>query len=118
MPDFSGFIIALLIIAVIFIVAALPLHISLKLMRARTTILKTVLVSIIAGIAVYVIRSEFGIWGGLIAFLAMLFIYKVAFRIGLLRAFVAWLLQFAVAVALIVVALALGVTIAGINFIF
>lgn len=116
MADISSFILAVMIVAVIFIVAALPLYISLKLMGAKTTLLKTIMVSILAGIAVYITEAIIGRWGGLISFIVLLVIYRFAFRIGIIRAFLAWLLQFAVALALVVILFAAGVTIAGLSF--
>lgn len=100
--------IPILVTIVIFLLSSLPLHFAVKLLGGNTNLLKTALVALIAGIVVAVIQSFFSIWGGLIAFIILLFIYKGMFDVGWLRAFLIWLIQLAIIVLFRVIAKLLG----------
>lgn len=90
--------ISILVTVIIFILSSLPLYFAVKLLGGNTNLLKTALVALIAGIVVAVIESFFSIWGGLIAFMLLLFIYKGMFGIGWLRAFLVWVIQLVIIV--------------------
>ncbi|MCF7860801.1 hypothetical protein K9M79_01030 [Candidatus Woesearchaeota archaeon] len=109
-----GTIIALLLA---FIISSLPLYLSVKFLGGKTSILKTVFISIITGFIVTAIKSYFSTWGGILAFVAMIWIYHEAFRLKWLKAILAWILQFVfVAIMYYVVTLILG-TILGISIV-
>lgn len=113
MAALTGIAMVLLVVILIFLIAALPLHIAVKMMGGKTTLFRTAFISAIAGVVVYIVKSMLTEWGGLIAFIAMLFIYMTAFKIGFFKALVAWFLQFIVAIGLILILGVLGITVAG-----
>lgn len=88
------------IVLIILIISAIPLNIAVKLLGGDSSILKVIVVNLAVGFAALLLNSFFGVLGGLISFIAMLFIYKVAFDLGLIRAFLAWILQAIVVVVL------------------
>lgn len=88
-----GIIIALLVLLVILIFSALPLHLAVKVLGGDTTIFKTSMVMVLSGIATSAIEWFFGIFSGIIAFILVLFIYMLTFGLSLLRAFFVWILQ-------------------------
>ena len=99
----------------IIVLSALPLYLAVKFLGGKATILKVILVNILAGIAVPAVKFFVGlylvgkgIYGGIVAFLFLLFIYKIFFRLGWIRAFLAWILQFVVIVILIFITALLG----------
>lgn len=75
----------------IFAIAAIPLHIAVRLLGGRTNFIWTIVINIVAGLAVGLLKGVFATFGGIIAFIVLLFVYQAAFRIGLLRAFFVWL---------------------------
>ena len=85
-----------LVIIGLLVISALPLFFAVKIMGGRTGILKVILVNVIVGIVAYYIHSHFAIWGTIAAFIALLFIYKIMFRIGFIKALIAWALQFVI----------------------
>ena len=101
---------AILIIILIFVLAALPLHFAVKIMGGKTTILKTILINIIAGLVLALITSAAPIFGGILGFLGLLFTYMFFFRIGFLRALVVWLLQIVLVGIFWVLGIIIGVT--------
>jgi hypothetical protein len=107
-----GTVIALLLA---FIISSLPLYLSVKFLGGKTSILKTVFISIAVGIIVTAIKSYFSTWGGLIAFFMMIWIYHEAFRLKWIKALLAWILQFVfVIIMYFIMSLILG-TILGIS---
>ena len=106
-----GLLWTLVTVWILIIVSSLPLYISLKLFFAKkASILRVFLVNLIVGFLVAVIKYYFAILGGIIAFVLLLFIYKIAFGIGWIRAILVWLLQF-----VILAALAFALALIGIN---
>ncbi|MBD3209264.1 hypothetical protein GF367_02510 [Candidatus Woesearchaeota archaeon] len=85
-----------------FIISALPLCFSVKLLGGRTGLFKVILVNFLVALVVFVVNFKFQTWAGVVAFVATLLIYKVFFRMGWLRALVAWLLQFVFAAIIVV----------------
>ena len=93
MPAFLGLIIAFLVIVIIFIISALPLHFAVKLLRGKTDLFKTIMVSIIAALIITALRQAFPIFGPVIAFLLLVWIYHELFRLKWWKAFLVWLVQ-------------------------
>jgi hypothetical protein len=98
----------LLVLLVALIVMALPLYVSAKVLGGRITFLKAIFVSVGSGVIVALIQNYYAIWGGVLAFLVLILIYKYAFRLGWLRALFVWLLQGAVAIILVMIGMSLG----------
>jgi len=86
-------IIKLVYVLLSFAISAIPLNISVKLLGGKSSWIKAIVVNIIAGIVGFLIITNVKHFAGFLAFIALLFVYKVIFSIGLLRAFFAWLLQ-------------------------
>ncbi len=85
------------------IISALPLYLAVKALGGKTSILKTFLINIIGGLAVSLVNYFFETWGGILAFIVLLFIYMWAFKLGPIRAFFAWLLQFVIVAVLYII---------------
>ncbi len=78
----------------VFLISSLPLYFAVKSLKGKTTLLKTVLVTFVTGIVVSAIRTQFEIFGGIIAFFVLIWIYHEVFRLKWIKAFLAWILQF------------------------
>lgn len=104
---------ALLLILAMFILSALPLYFSVKLLGGRTGLFKVIFINLLVAFVALIIKFFFDSWGGLIAFVLMLWIYKDFFRLSWIKALLAWLLQFVFAAIIVLLAvLFFGVTVA------
>ncbi|MBW2981232.1 hypothetical protein KY360_07485 [Candidatus Woesearchaeota archaeon] len=95
------------IMFIIIVLSALPLYLAVKLLGGKATILKVILVNVIVGIIIPVVKNFIGLFGGIVAFIVLLFIYKEMFSLGWIRAFIVWIMQFIVVAILIFTAAAL-----------
>ncbi len=77
----------------LFVVASLPLHLSVKLLGGKTNLIKSVLVNLITGIIISALMEQFRILGGFVAFLFLVFIYHEVFRLRWIKALFVWLVQ-------------------------
>lgn len=77
----------------LFILAAIPLYFAVESLGGKATFLNVLLVNLITGVLYAVLRSQF-FFGGLFAFILMIWIYHEVFRLKWFKAFLAWLLQF------------------------
>ena len=91
--------IAFLILIIIFLISALPLYFAVSLLKGRTTLFKTAIITFISGIIVSIVNYFFKTWGALIAFLLLIWIYHEAFRLKWHKAFLSWILQLAFIIA-------------------
>jgi len=78
----------ILLTILIFIISSIPLNIAVKILGGRTNLLKTALISLIAGIIIGFIPYA------IIGFIILIWIYHEVFRLKWFKAFFAWLLQF------------------------
>jgi hypothetical protein len=85
--------IAFIILFFILLVFSLPLHFFVKILGGKTTVLKTLVTLILAGIVVTAIHIFFTRWAGIIAFIAVLWLYREIFRLKWLKAFFVWFLS-------------------------
>jgi len=83
----------LLIIFFVFLISALPLHLAVKFLGGRTTIIKTAFINILAAILVLVITSFFNVWGSIISFIAVAILYRESFKLKWWKAFLVWLFE-------------------------
>jgi hypothetical protein len=81
------------IILILFILATFPLHRAVKWMKGKTTFQKTLFVTFIGGVLVSTINLYFDIFGGLLAFVALIWLYKEIFRLKWWKAFMVWVLH-------------------------
>jgi len=84
----------ILIFLISFIVSAIPLYLAIKTLGSKTGLFKTAFIVIVSGLIVSAIRYYLNTWSGLIAFFILIWIYHESFRLGWIKAFLAWILQF------------------------
>ena len=101
----------IILIAAIFLISAIPLNIAARLMGGRTHLLMTALVNVVAGVAVALVQVYVHTFGGIVSFVLLLFIYKIFFRIGWIRALLVWGIQLVLTAMLIGIAALFGFTI-------
>jgi len=99
----------LLWIALIAFIASVPLHLAIRMLGGRTNLFKTALINIVVWVVAGAIKSFISKWGGLIALIVVIIIYREAFRLKWWKAFVAWILQMIIAVVLIFILGILGI---------
>jgi len=90
----------------ILIISALPLYFAVKILGGDASVFKVLIVNLIVGIIGIAVNSH------LIAFLLLIFVYKMMFRLSWISAFLAWVLQFVIAALLVALAIILGLGIA------
>ena len=102
-----GVTVGILALIAILLISALPLYFAVGLLGGKATIFKVPMVNLIVG----VIGAALDI--PIIGFILLLFIYKKVFKMSWLSAFLAWILQFVVAGALLFLAsfLSLGIAV-------
>lgn len=85
--------ISLGIVVFVFILSALPLHRAVRIVKGKTRFPKTLAVMVVAGLIVGVIGTLFEIWGGLLAFVVLIWIYHTTFRLPWYKAILVWALH-------------------------
>jgi hypothetical protein len=100
--------IAMIIIVLVFIITAIPLNIAVHLLGGHSNLFKTAFVNFIVGLIGAAIYA-FAPFGGLLAFVALLVVYKFMFGLSFLRALLAWVLQFVIAGLIFWALIAFGV---------
>lgn len=103
-----GFIFIIIAYIIVFLISAIPLYLAIGFLGGKTTIMKTAVISFLAGIVISAVKLTFQNWGALIGFIILLFIYHEAFRLKWWKAFAAWVLQFVIIYAFLVIAAVLG----------
>lgn len=93
----------ILITAIVFIVSGIPLHLAVKLFGGDTSLLKTALIVALSGIVVGIVRSVAGVYGGILSFIVLIWIYKVSFDLGWISTLLAWISQFVILVMIVLV---------------
>lgn len=89
------------LIAIVFILGVFPLYIIVKVLGGRVTLMRALLIKIAAVVVTLLLSMVFGFVGPLIVAIALMAMYMFAFRIGIIRAFLTWLLEGVVLAALI-----------------
>jgi len=110
----SALLTTLLVIVLVFVISALPLYFAVKFLGGKTTLLKTVLVSLLTGIIASAIRSQFRL-GVLIAFLVLVWIYREFFKLKWWKAFIVWFVQLVFIALFYFIAVVLLATLIGIS---
>ncbi len=93
----------LLIPLIICVLSSLPLYFSVKFLGSEASLLKVILVNLLVPVLVFVVRLLFDSWGGVFAFIAMIWVYHEFFEIGWIKALIAWGLQLVIALILVIV---------------
>ncbi len=100
------------------ILTAIPLYFAVIFLGGKTTIAKTVLVNLLCAVVLAFIRDYLGKSAGIAGFFSVIFVYKVIFEIGWLRAFLLILLEGAFIQVFSVVAGAFGMKYASLGYAF
>jgi hypothetical protein len=96
--DTSGL---LWLIALIFILGVFPLYLIVKILGGRVSLIKALVIKVAAVIITLLLSMAFGVIGPIIVAIVLIALYMFAFRIGVIRAFLAWLLEGFVLLAVI-----------------
>ncbi len=102
-------IIGMLVILLIFIITALPLYFAVKFLRGKTNLWKTIAINLLAGILVVLVNLALPLFGGIIAFVLVLVLYRFFFRVSFLKAFFIWILELILIILFGVLAMLLGI---------
>jgi len=105
----TNILVRIIIISLIFVISSLPLYFAIKALGGKTSFLKAILITIVSGIIVSAIEFRFQVWGGLIAFLILVVIYREAFRLKWWKAFFVWFLQLVFIVLFYLLLIFLGI---------
>ena len=98
-----------LLVIIVMIVSALPLYLAVKFVGGEAGIVKIILMSLVLSFASLGAARFIGLFAGLVMLIGTLIVYKLAFKISLLKAFIAWVLQYVfVFVAVVVVMFLMG----------
>lgn len=84
---------ALWLFLLIFIITVFPLYLTVKLLGGRITLLSALAIKVVAFLLALLIAVALGAIGPLLIALVLILLYRFAFRIGIIRAFLAWLLE-------------------------
>jgi len=98
-------------IVLLIILSSLPLYLAVKLLGGKTTIMRVFLTNIVVAVIISVLASILGLgWVWLLILTVLL--YSYIFSMGIIRAFIAWLLQYVFALVLfILIVMLLGISI-------
>jgi len=95
MSDIAAILAAnMLIVAIALILSALPLYLAVKFVKGEAGIIKIILVGLLLSFASVGAARFIGVFAGLFMLIGTLFVYSIAFKISLFRAFLAWVLQY------------------------
>jgi|GEM_PF-2122342 len=100
--------IALLVIILSFflavIISSLPLYLSVKLIGGRCSIFSAFFTNMLMAFLTIYAAAEFG-FGAIILVIITILVYMLMFRVGIIRAFFVWIIQYFVAALLVYLAL-------------
>lgn len=111
----NSLLISIFIPVLIFLISSLPLYFSIKLLKGRTTLIKTIFVSLIIGIIVSAINLKFHFFGGFLSFFLTIWLYHEIFRLKWDKAFFVWILQFIIIAIFYFLLIIISITILGIK---
>jgi hypothetical protein len=89
-------------------ISAIPLNLAVKALGGKSSWLKAILVNIILDIINIFLSPQIRFGYIIISFILKLFIYKLMFRIGWIKALLAWILQYIIAVLLVILLAVIG----------
>ena len=95
MVDLIGLIAANIVVIIgVLVVSALPLYFAVKFVGGEAGIVKVILIGLLLSLASIGAYHFIGIFAGMFMLIATLLVYKIAFRLSFLKAFIAWVLQY------------------------
>lgn len=98
-------IISILIYMAIFAIASVPLYYIIKALKGSTTLAEVMVVNLVGAIIVSLVNGFFFLWGGLIAFTLLFFVYKAVFELDWGKAVLVWLIQLVMVAILVIITL-------------
>jgi|TARA_B100002003_G_C13885651_1_gene432134 hypothetical protein len=99
-----------LLVIIVLIISALPLYLAVNFVGGEAGKVKILLISLVLSFASLGATRFIGLVAGLVMLIGTLVVYKLAFKISLLKAFMVWVLQYVfVFIAVVLVMLVLGV---------
>jgi hypothetical protein len=101
--------VTILLIFLAILISSLPLYLAVIILGGRASILKVFLTNLLVAFVAVAGVEMFG-FGALAIVLISVIIYMVMFRLGVIRAAFAWVLQYIVAALLLYLAVLLGIT--------
>ena len=106
----EALLLTILIFLLAIIISSLPLFIAVRMLGGHATILRVLITNILVGVLTGWLFASWGA-GTLIILLATILLYSFIFKMGIIRSFFAWLIQYIVAFLLILLfTVLLGVT--------
>ena len=111
----EAFILSIFTILVVLIISALPLHIAVKLLGGKTYLIKTILVMFISSVIIVLIALILP-FGGIIAFIVLIWMYREMFRLKWHKALFAWILQLLFVAILFIILSIIGVGVGAVLF--
>ena len=94
-------ILRVIIFLIIFAISSIPLYLAVKALKGKTTFAEVIMVNLIAAIIISILNTFLSIWGGIIPFILVIFIYKVVFELSWWKSLLAWFLQFVIVIILL-----------------
>jgi len=82
------------VVLAVLVISALPLYFAVKLVGGEAGLLKVILIGLLLSLASAGATRFISMLAGVIMILLTFFAYKVAFKLGWIRAFIAWILQY------------------------
>jgi hypothetical protein len=104
----GGSLVIILLIFLVILISSLPLYLSVRILGGRASILKVFFTNLLVAFLAVAAVEMFG-FGALAIVLVSVIIYMVMFRLGIIRALFAWVLQYLVAGLLLYLAVLFGV---------
>jgi len=86
--------IGIFVVFISFVLSALPLYFAVKFLGGKTGIIKTIFIMVLSGFIISAIQFRYNLFGGILAFLVLVWIYHEAFRLKWWKAFFVWIVQF------------------------
>lgn len=96
---------SVLVMMLIFSISSFPLYKIVKALKGSTTFSEILVINLIGGIILSLVNNLFFIWGGLIVFALLFFVYRPIFQFSWLKTLLAWFLEFIMIAILIFITL-------------
>ncbi|MFW5704659.1 MAG: hypothetical protein ACOCXG_02345 [Nanoarchaeota archaeon] len=100
-----------LVLLLVIIISALPLHLAAKSLGGKSTILKSFLIMIIVGIISILLNLVLPAFGTILTWIILIVIFKEAYHIGWLKSIFVWLLWIVFVIILAILLSLLGLSV-------
>ena len=92
----------IIVTAAAFLLGFIPLYIAVKILGGEVTILRAIIVKVIGTVLLAILTLFLGIYGPIIAAVAMLLVYIFWFDLSFGRAILAWVIELAIVIVVLV----------------